>query len=143
MRRADDWPVPGPEALAHSGRLAAAIAERIAADGGWISFADYMSMALYAPGLGYYAAGARKFGSAGDFVTAPELTPLFGKAVAAQAVQVLSDTGGGILELGAGSGRLAVDLLAELEHRDCLPESYAILGPACPHAQPAGFRPAA
>jgi SAM-dependent MidA family methyltransferase len=86
-----------------------------------------MSLALYAPGLGYYSAGARKFGSAGDFVTAPELTPLFGQAIAAQAVQVLRACGGDVLELGAGSGRLAVDLLLELERRDCLPGRYRIL----------------
>jgi hypothetical protein len=64
-------PTPSPEALAHSGRLVAAIAREIGARDGWIPFARFMDMLLYEPGLGYYAAGARKFGAAGDFVTAP------------------------------------------------------------------------
>jgi SAM-dependent MidA family methyltransferase len=86
-----------------------------------------MSMALYAPGLGYYSAGARKFGAVGDFVTAPELTPIFGQTVAAQARQILNTTGGDILELGAGSGRLAADMLLELERLGSLPRRYYIL----------------
>ncbi len=120
-------PAPGPEALAHSRRLAAHIADEIGQAGGWIPFARYMELALYAPGLGYYAAGAGKFGAAGDFVTAPELSPLFGRTLARQAAQVLAATGGDILELGAGSGRLALDLLRELERLDALPARYAIL----------------
>lgn len=121
-------PLPGPVAQAHSQALVDLIAGRIAECKGWISFADYMSMALYAPGLGYYTAGARKFGAAGDFITAPELTPLFSQAIAVQARQVLEATGGGdILELGAGSGRLAVDLLLELDRLGCVPERYRIL----------------
>jgi SAM-dependent MidA family methyltransferase len=121
-------PEPSHEALAHSGALADLIARHVAEAGGWLPFADYMSLALYAPGLGYYSAGARKFGADGDFVTAPELTPIFGQAVAAQAAQVLAETGtGDILELGAGSGRLAVDMLAELERLDGLPGRYCIL----------------
>lgn len=120
-------PVPSSEALAHSRQLAGLIADRIAGAGGWISFADYMTLALYAPGLGYYAGGAHKFGAAGDFVTAPELTPLFGQTLATQAVQILHVSTPEILELGAGSGRLAVDLLGELARLDCLPMRYAIL----------------
>jgi SAM-dependent MidA family methyltransferase len=128
IRRPDTaWPAPDPDALAHSQRLSALIAARIAEAGGWLSFADYMALALYAPGLGYYAAGARKFGAAGDFVTAPELTPLFAACLAAQAVQVLDVCGDEILELGAGSGRLAVDLMRELARLGRLPERYAIL----------------
>jgi SAM-dependent MidA family methyltransferase len=99
----------------------------IEASGGWISFARYMELALYAPGLGYYTAGATKFGGAGDFVTAPELTPLFGRTLARVAAQVLARTGGDLLELGAGSGRLAVDVLLQLERLACLPERYLIL----------------
>lgn len=118
---------PGPDALAHSQRLTRHIAGAIADTGGWISFARYMELALYAPGLGYYSAGARKFGSAGDFVTAPELSPLFGAAVARQAAQVLGLVGGDILELGAGSGRLALDILRALETSGQMPASYAIL----------------
>lgn len=86
-----------------------------------------MELALYAPGLGYYAGGAAKFGAAGDFITAPEMTPLFGRTLARSAEAVLRDTGGDILELGAGSGRLALDLLRELETRQALPAQYRIL----------------
>jgi SAM-dependent MidA family methyltransferase len=82
----------------------------IAAGGGWIPFARYMQLALHEPGLGYYAAGARKLGAAGDFVTAPELGALFGRTLARQ----LSEIGGPVLELGAGSGALAETLLAAL-----------------------------
>jgi len=89
-----------------------------------------MELALYAPGLGYYAGGAAKFGAAGDFVTAPEMTPLFGRTLARTAEAVLRETGGDMLELGAGSGRLALDLLRELETRQTLPTHYRILEPS-------------
>ncbi len=82
-------PPPLPAEREHSDRLVAHLVRMIAEAEGWISFADYMHVALYAPGLGYYAAGAPKLGAAGDFVTAPELTPLFGRALAAQLAQVL------------------------------------------------------
>ena len=120
-------PAPAPEALAHSARLLAHIREQIAAGGGWLPFARYMELALYAPGLGYYASGTAKLGAAGDFVTAPELTPLFGRTLARQIAAVLGASGGDLLELGAGSGRLAQDLLLELEGLDCLPQRYLIL----------------
>lgn len=120
-------PAASAEALAHSGQLVEYIRRQVAGGGGWLSFADYMNLALYAPGLGYYSAGARKFGAAGDFVTAPELTPLFGQALANQAAQVLRAGGGDVLELGAGSGRLAADLLAALDAAGTLPERYLIL----------------
>lgn len=103
------------------------IRAEIEAAGGWIPFARYMEQALYAPGLGYYSAGARKFGHGGDFVTAPELTPLFAQALARQVAQVLAQTGGNILELGPGSGRLALDLLEALAALGCLPERYYLL----------------
>lgn len=118
---------PSPFELAQSRRLTDLLRDRIAAAGGWLSFADYMAAVLYTPGLGYYAAGARKFGVGGDFVTAPELSPLFGYALARQVAQVLDAVGGEVLELGAGSGRLAVDLLGELARLGCLPERYLIL----------------
>jgi len=86
-----------------------------------------MEQVLYAPGLGYYSAGARKFGTAGDFVTAPELSALFSRCLARQCQQVLAASGGDILELGAGSGVMAADILLELEALDCLPERYLIL----------------
>jgi SAM-dependent MidA family methyltransferase len=120
-------PVPSPDALAHSQRVAAHLRSLINASGGWIPFSRYMEVALYGPGLGYYAAGAMKFGAAGDFVTAPELTPLFGRTLAHAIAPVLDETKGEVLELGAGSGRLAVDLLRELERIGTLPARYLIL----------------
>ena len=120
-------PIPDSDQLAHSAGLVAAIRREIDAQAGWISFARYMELALYAPGLGYYSAGARKFGAGGDFVTAPEMSPLFGRCLARQVAEVLSQTGGDLLELGAGSGRLAVDLLLELQRHDRLPQRYFII----------------
>jgi SAM-dependent MidA family methyltransferase len=113
---------------AHAQRVRAHIAARIAAAGGWLSFEKYMDLALYAPGLGYYSAGARKFGAGGDFTTAPEVSALFGACVARQCAEVLAALGGGdLLEIGAGSGRLAVDLLSHLEKSGRLPGRYLIL----------------
>jgi SAM-dependent MidA family methyltransferase len=121
-------PMPTREALAHSARVVAHIEKSIAGSGGWISFADYMGAALYAPGLGYYVAGARKFGPAGDFVTAPELTSLFGEALAAQIEAVLAQLPGStLIELGPGTGRLAADVLSSLAMRDALTERYCLL----------------
>ncbi|MEW5770589.1 MAG: SAM-dependent methyltransferase [Pseudomonadota bacterium] len=120
-------PAPSPDALAHGNRLAHHIQAEIEAVGGWISFARFMELALYAPGLGYYAAGAAKLGATGDFITAPELTPLFGRSVARVVAQGLAQSGGDVLELGAGSGRLAADLLLELERLGMLPGRYLIL----------------
>lgn len=120
-------PAPSPEAAAHSARLTALIAAEIAGRGGWIDFARFMELALYAPGLGYYAAGAQKFGSAGDFVTAPEMTGLFAQALAAQVAQIQALSAPQVLEVGAGSGRLAADLLQALEALAALPTRYRIL----------------
>jgi SAM-dependent MidA family methyltransferase len=120
-------PQPGAEAISHSEQLTAHIRQEISCQSGWISFARFMELLLYTPGLGYYSAGARKFGSAGDFVTAPELTGLFGQALAAQLQQIMAQSAPQILEIGAGSGRLAADILIELEKRDALPDRYAIL----------------
>ena len=120
-------PAPSAEAAAHSGRLVSLIAAEIAAGGGWISFARYMELALHAPGLGYYSAGARKLGAAGDFITAPELSRLFGQTLAQQVAQVLHAGIPDVIELGAGSGRLARDLLVELLALGCLPQRYLIL----------------
>jgi SAM-dependent MidA family methyltransferase len=120
-------PEPAAFARAHSERLVAAIRDEIEASDGWISCARYMELALYAPGLGYYSAGAEKLGAAGDFVTAPEISPLFARTLARQAAEIITATGGSILELGAGSGRLAADLLHALEALGALPERYAIL----------------
>jgi SAM-dependent MidA family methyltransferase len=95
---------------------------------GWMSFERFMDLALYAPGLGYYSAGAHKLGAGGDFTTAPEVSPLFGACVARQCAEVLSELkGGSILEIGAGSGRLAADILLRLEKLGALPDCYWIL----------------
>lgn len=120
-------PAPAPDAAAHSDRVRAAIAEAIAEAGGWISFARYMELALYAPGLGYYAAGAVKLGTEGDFVTAPEISPLFGQTLARSVADVLLAAGNSVLELGAGSGRLACDLLQALDELGVGVDDYRIL----------------
>lgn len=120
-------PCPSAEAQRASGALVARIRDEILARDGWIGFDRFMDMALYTPGLGYYSGGAHKFGAAGDFVTAPELTPLFSQTLAAQVKQILTLSAPHIIEVGAGSGRLAADLLLELEAGACLPESYRIL----------------
>src|SRR5574340_376510 len=120
-------PAPSPDALAHSQRVTTHLRSLIEDAGGWVPFSRFMEAALYAPGLGYYAAGAMKFGAAGDFVTAPEMTPLFGRTLAHAIAPVLAETGGEVLELGAGSGRLAADLLGELERLGALPAHYTIL----------------
>ena len=120
-------PIPDSEALAHSQQLVHFIQNQIEEAGGWIDFARYMHLALYSPGLGYYSAGARKFGSVGDFVTAPEISPLFGQTLGRQAMQVLQQTQGDILELGAGSGKLCAHLLLKLQQLEALPQRYLIL----------------
>lgn len=121
-------PAPDSDALAHSERLAGLVRERIRAAGGALGFAEYMRLALYAPGLGYYSAGARKFGAAGDFVTAPEVSPLYSRVLARQLGEILTALGGGdVLELGAGSGRMAADMLRAMGASDTLPERYLIL----------------
>ena len=120
-------PAPSADALAVSERLVELIAREIERSGGWLSFARYMELALYAPGLGYYMAGARKLGRDGDFVTAPEISGLFGRALARQ-VSALARAGfDDFLEIGAGSGALAADLLLELERLGRLPQRYLIL----------------
>jgi len=126
-----ELPLPDPDARAHSERVVAHLRNAIARAGGFIPFARYMELALYAPGLGYYAAGATKLGAAGDFVTAPELTPLFGAALSAQIALILAATERReIVELGGGSGRLAAQLLNALAARDASPSRYAILEPS-------------
>lgn len=114
-------------ALQHCDRVAAHIQQQIRQREGWISFADYMHMALYTPHLGYYSGDASKFGRTGDFVTAPEISPLFASALANQVSQVLHYTGGSVLELGAGTGKLAIGLLQKLHAMDQLPEHYYML----------------
>ncbi|HXD35319.1 MAG TPA: SAM-dependent methyltransferase, partial [Rhodanobacter sp.] len=119
-------PEPSADERAHADRLLQLLREQIASHGP-MPFSQYMERCLYAPGLGYYSAGRTKFGAAGDFVTAPEVSSLFSRCLARQAADVLADTGGDILELGAGSGRMAADVLTELAVLDRLPDSYRIL----------------
>jgi SAM-dependent MidA family methyltransferase len=112
----------------HCASMHAHLAGQIDAAHGWLSFEQFMDAALYAPGLGYYSAGARKLGAGGDFTTAPEISPLFGACVARQCAEVLGALGtGSIMEIGAGSGRLAVDVLSRLEALGQLPAHYWIL----------------
>ncbi len=123
-----ELPEPDAAAREHSARVVAAVRAEIERNGGWLSFARYMQLVLYAPGLGYYVAGARKFGAEGDFVTAPETTPLFGRALSMQVARILANTTGReILELGAGSGALAAQVLTALSALDASPSRYMIL----------------
>lgn len=121
-------PSPTAEEQAHHDKLVQRLREEMAAAGGEIPFDRFMELALYAPGLGYYVAGTRKFGEHGDFITAPELGPLFARCLARPCQSLLAVLGGGdILEVGAGSGALAADLLLELESLGQLPERYLVL----------------
>ncbi len=114
-----ELPPPDAEAIAYSTRLVEAIVTRIENNGGVIGFDEYMRMALYEPGLGYYSGNAIKFGALGDFVTAPEISPLFGNCLARQAAALLEQgCAARILEFGAGSGKLCghiMDALPDLE----------------------------
>lgn len=130
MQHGNYTTMPPPDALSaeHGVRVADYIRARIDEAGGSVSFAEFMHHALYAPGLGYYAAGSTKLGADGDFVTAPEVSPVFGRVLARQCAEVLADMkGGSIVEYGAGSGKLARDILKELSQHDALPERYEIL----------------
>jgi len=121
-------PAPDAAARAHSAQVVAAVRAEIARAGGFIPFTRYMELVLYAPGLGYYAAGAQKFGAAGDFVTGPELTPLYGAALAKQVAGILATTATHeIVEFGAGSGALAAAMLNALAGAQALPSRYRIL----------------
>jgi SAM-dependent MidA family methyltransferase len=120
-------PPLSPEERRHSRSLAGHIRAQLAAAGGWLSFERFMELALYAPGLGYYSAGSVKIGVGGDFVTAPEVSDLFNRCVARQCAEILTATGGEILELGAGTGRMAAVVLSALAAQGVLPERYAIL----------------
>ena len=122
-------PVPESDALDASRALTARIEAEIAARDGWITFAHYMQLALYAPGLGYYTGGAAKFGPAGDFVTAPSLGPLFAQTLARQVAELVRRSAPHIVEFGAGGGELAGELLAELARLGCPLDRYSILEP--------------
>jgi len=125
-------PLPVPplaaDEAAHSARVAALVRQDLGASDGWMPVSRFMQLALYAPGLGYYSAGSHKLGAGGDYVTAPELTPLFARCMAAQVARLLDAAGGGdVLEVGAGSGALAGGLLEALEGRGTAPGRYLIL----------------
>ena len=129
MQRLDpSLPLPDADARAHSARVVSHVREDIARSGDFISLARYVELVLYAPSLGYYVAGSRKFGVNGDFVTGPELTPLYGAALARQVERILAVSGRHeILELGAGSGALAASVLNALAARNASPSRYRIL----------------
>ena len=126
-------PEPGEAEKNHSLLLKQRIKDTCSQAGGWIGFAEYMNIALYQPGLGYYASGSQKFGAKGDFITAPEVSPLFGQCLAKQIAEVLdnlkknADEKAVVLEFGAGSGVLAVDILLQLERLGSLPDQYLIV----------------
>ncbi|MBW8368035.1 MAG: SAM-dependent methyltransferase [Arenimonas sp.] len=127
-----DAPAPDADAQAHSDRLLGLIRGQIAASGGVIPFSRFMELALYAPGLGYYSAGARKFGAEGDFITSPELGPTFAQCVAEGAAQVFAQLDGDVdfFEIGSGSGAFAEAALLHLAAMDALPARYLILEPS-------------
>ena len=120
-------PALDASAQQHCDLVVAHLKHQILKQGGWISFADYMQMALYTPHLGYYSGDANKFGHSGDFVTAPEISPLFAGSVANQISQVLNHCCGDVLELGAGTGKLAIGILQTLGELGQLPGHYYIL----------------
>jgi len=130
--RTNSLPLPDADALAHSERLADLIRSEIAANDGAIPFSRFMELALYAPGLGYYSAGARKLGEEGDFVTAPELGPIFAACIAESVAPVLQQIGPSAVffELGGGSGAFAEVALKRLLELDALPDRYLILEPS-------------
>jgi len=119
-------PVPADLAQKHSEKLISFIKNEIDNNGGAISFQRYMELTLYAPGLGYYAAGSIKLGEEGDFITAPEISPLFSQALANAILPALK-TDQVILEVGAGRGRMAADILIYLKQQNKLPKEYWIL----------------
>lgn len=124
-------PDPDPAALRRSGRVAERVRAALEAAGGWLTFGQYMRIVLYAPDDGYYAAGDRIFGRHGDYVTAPESGTLFARCLAAQCAEILGHAGWReVVEYGAGSGRLAADLVEALSAADTPPDRYAIVEPS-------------
>ncbi len=120
-------PAPDRDALAASHALQQRIALEIEEAGGQIAFSRFMELALYAPQLGYYSGGASKLGAEGDFITAPEMTPLFGATVARVAAAIIAQSAPDIIEFGAGTGRLARDVLAALARQGVQVNSYTII----------------
>ena len=120
-------PLPDSDALAASQALQQLIAAEIEQQGGAIAFSRFMELALYAPRLGYYSGGAAKLGSDGDFTTAPEITPLFGQALARAAAAIIAQSAPNIIEFGAGTGKLARDVLSALAEQGVQVDSYTII----------------
>ncbi|MEX0431360.1 class I SAM-dependent methyltransferase [Spiribacter insolitus] len=121
-------PAPDANAADHSRRLRERIDAAIAMAGGAMDFADYMALALYAPGLGYYSAGQARFGPGGDFTTAPLMSALFSQTLAHEVRRILEAADGDtVLEFGAGTGQMAADLLLELHRMERLPARYLII----------------
>jgi SAM-dependent MidA family methyltransferase len=120
-------PIPSKSDSEFSNKLKEKIINRIKTEGD-LPFIDYMNMALYEEGLGYYVSGLRKFGAQGDFVTSPEISTLFGQTLAKQIAEVFDNSAiNNVFELGAGTGKLAVDILTELSALNNLPDVYYIL----------------
>ena len=131
MLTAAPLPPPTAEEAAQVARVAAALRAEIAAAGGWLPFSKFMETALYAPGLGYYVTPRPIFGADGDFVTAPELSPLFAACIGQGLADLLARTDGGdVVEFGAGSGRLAADVFASLLRRGAPVARYRIVEPS-------------
>ncbi|RDH82971.1 MAG: SAM-dependent methyltransferase [endosymbiont of Galathealinum brachiosum] len=123
-----DLPEPTDDEIEQSRKLNEIIKQSVADAGGWIDFDQYMQLALYAPGLGYYSGGVQKFGEQGDFITSPEVSPLFAQTLANPVSMVLEKmTDAKIIEFGAGSGKLAADILLALQKKNELPEEYLII----------------
>lgn len=133
MLSADPLPPLSPAGTAHSELVAGHLRSLIAAGGGWLPFSQFMDAALYAPGLGYYMAGQARFGAGGDFVTAPEISPLFARCLATQVAEIMKRAGGrDLVEYGAGSGALATGLLQALAAAGALPGRYRIVEISAP-----------
>ena len=128
MQSIDALPQPDETAKQRSRQLSDYIVDVCQKQGGSIAFSEYMQLALYQPGLGYYSGGLQKFGEAGDFITAPEISPLFSRCIARQLAQIFADSELlDVLEFGAGSGVMAADILLELEQLQALPAQYYIV----------------
>lgn len=132
-KHAQILPQPEAQAKKQSQLVKQCIQDACKPGDGWINFSEFMNIALYQPALGYYSGGSQKFGEKGDFITAPEVSALFGQCLANQVAEVFQnlESANGekalLVEFGAGSGILAADLLLQLERLGCLPEQYLII----------------
>ena len=126
-------PEPDEEAKNRSQLVKQRVLSACNRSAGWVPFSKFMDIALYEPAIGYYSGGLQKFGEKGDFITAPEVSPLFAQCLANQIAEILqnfkkiTDEKSAILEFGAGSGVLAADMLLALEKLEILPDQYLII----------------